>query len=69
MAWADQSELSFDYGPPLSDVIDLGDEVDEDIVVLPTGEEISISLSVEFLLVVGYLRSRPKVLRIGNSRF
>ena len=44
MAWADQSELSFDYGPPLSDVIDLGDEVDEDIVVLPTGEEIFISL-------------------------
>ena len=59
-AWENQSELSFEYGPSLPDVnhvIDLGDQADEDVVILSTKEEIIISISVEFPLVVQYLKT------------
>ena len=69
-AWENQSELSFDYGPSLPDVIDLGDQADEEVVILPTGEEIVILLSVEFPLVVGYLSQSglPKTENFADSK-
>ena len=68
-AWENQSQLSFDYGPSLPDG-DLGDQADEEVVILPTGEEIVILLSVEFPLVVGYLSQSglPKTENFADSK-